>query len=132
MNITTLEARGLRRLAEGKIYIIFEESREFIVIESEVLDYLLQLRGVVDLIDSGNHQTVAVSGDYYSNNLRFTYSPQSKNLEIYEVNGGDFKIVTPYKVFRASLLEFYQRALGDLTIMYPELVENDEFQRILG
>ena len=130
MNIATLDARALRHLAKGKLFIVFEKPRDFIVIESEVLDYLIQLKAVVGQIDSGTHETVTVSGDYFSNNLRFTYSPQSKTLEIYEVNGGSFKIVTSYKDFRTSLLKCYHQALADLQILYPELQENYEFCRI--
>jgi len=85
---------------------------------------------VVDQIDSGNHETGTVSGDYFSNNLRFTYSVQSKRLEIYEGNGGNFKIVTSYKEFRAALLDFYHQSLGDLKILYPELERSDVFRRI--
>ncbi len=130
MNVATLDVRGLRRLARGKIFIVFNGLRDFIVIESEILDYLIQLKDVVGQIDAGNYETFAVSGDYFSNNLRFSYSPQSRKLEIYEANGGNFKIVTAYKEFRASLLEFYKQALSDLRMLYPELAENDEFNRI--
>lgn len=131
MDVKHLDINGLRCLANGKIFITIEKKREFIVIESEVLDYLMQLKTVVDEIDSGNHKIVTVSGDYYSNNLRFTYDPRIKSLEIYEVNGARFKIEVPYKEFRSALLHFYKLALTDIGMLYPELKENEEYRKLI-
>lgn len=129
-NISGLDEKGLRRIAKGKIFIIFPKLREYIVIDSEVYDYLDQLRGVIHQIDGGNRETFSVSGDYFSNNLRFTYEPSTKALEIYDVNGGEFSINVAYKDFRASFLSFYKRALTDLVAMYPELKNNQEFCKV--
>lgn len=129
-DVAALDEKGLRRIAKGKIFAVFPKLREYVVIESEVYDYLDQLRGVIDQIDSGNHETFTVSGDYFSNNLRFTYEPSTKMLELYEVNGGAFSIRIAYKDFRSSFLSFYKRALGDLKVLYPELSENEEFRKM--
>lgn len=126
-NVATLDEKGLRRIAKGKIFIVFPKLREYVVIDSEVYDYLDQLHGVIEQIDSGNHETFAVSGDYFSNNLRFTYQSVTKKLEIYDVNGGASSIKVAYNVFRSSFLSFHKRALADLKAMYPELTENQEF-----
>lgn len=130
--IASLDERGLRRIAKGKIFIIFERPRDFIVIESQVYDYVDQILGVIQQIDNGNHETFAVSSDYFSNNLRFTYDPTSKNLEIYDVNGGDFSVESPYEIFRASFLSFYKRFLTEFIMMYPELNENNDFLKRLN
>ena len=125
--IQTLDKMGLRQITKGKIVITAEEPRQVIVVESEVLDYAEQLKGVVVQIDSGQFETFAVSGDYFSNNLRFTYEPFEKTLEIYEMNGGEFKVITPYQGFRVGVIAFYRRLLSDLQSLYPELTLNKEF-----
>jgi hypothetical protein len=131
LNIAELDERGLRGFARGRIFVAVDKPRELIVIETEVLDYLDQLKGVVDQLDSGNHETFAVSGDYFSNNLRFTLDPTPGDLEIYDANGGDFRIVLPYKSFRSSFLAFYKKALADFCILYPELAKNDWYRAII-
>jgi hypothetical protein len=129
--IATLDKKGLRKLAKGKIILTIEKPRDFVVIESELIDYLAQLKGVTDQIAAGNYETFTVSGDYFSNNLRFTYEPSSKNLEIYEMNGGTFKIAFSYREFKSTLLTFYKQALCDLQAWYPELSSNEEFRSML-
>ena len=127
LNVGKLDNRGLRRIAKGKIFLTIDKPREFVVIDSEVLDYLVQLKGVVDQIDTGNHETFAVSGDYFSNNLKFAFDQSSKQLTIQEANGGDFTITIQYKDFRSSLLAFYKQTLADFLILYPELNENEAY-----
>ena len=129
-DLATIDEKGLRKIAKGKTFVVVPKLREYVVIDSEVYDYLDQLRGVIDQIDGGNHETFAVSGDYFSNNLRFTYEQSTKKLEIYDVNGGSFSIKVAYKDFRSYFLSFYKRALGDLTTMYPELSDNQEFGKM--
>jgi hypothetical protein len=63
--------------------------------------------------------------------VRFTYNPSSKKLEIYEANGGSFKIEVPYRDFRASLVAFYKQTLLDFQMLYPELTRNKEYLAIL-
>ena len=129
LNIGSLDDKGLRRFGKGEISIAFPNRRELIVIQSEVLDYLMQLIDVIEEVDAGNHQTFAVSPDFYSNNLQFTYNPASKNLEIYEVNEGEFRFRTKYEEFKMALLGFFKDALSDLLGIYPELNDNKCFQK---
>jgi len=126
-DVSQISAAGLRGLCTGRIFIFFEPQREYIILETGVLDYLLQLRGVLREIDSGNYKTFAVSSDYFSNNLQFTYSPQSRILEIYEANGREFKIKTRYEEFKQKFLEFFPKAMSELVLLYPELCKSQAF-----
>lgn len=130
-SLKTLEERDLRRIAKGRICVTVDQPRTVITIDSEVLDYVVQLKGVIDEIDAGNHETFTVSGDYYSNNIRFSYDPVSSRIEVYDVNGGEFRIVLPYREFRTSLLSFYKRALSDLERLYPELKANTTYRSMV-
>ena len=131
LEIALLDTRELRRFAKGKIFLTIDNPRNFMVIDSEVLDYLDQLKGVIRQIDIGNHKTFTVSGDYFSNSLDFTYTPSSKMLTIYEANGGDFTINLPYRDFKSAFLSFYDQAMTDIQIIYPELRKNKEFIQML-
>jgi hypothetical protein len=131
-DLATLDERSVRRFARGRIFITFEDPRQFILIDSEVLDYILQLKGVIAEIDSGNHKTFTVSPDYYNNNLQFTYSKADELIEIYEVNGGDFKIVVPFVDFRAAILQFYRQSLDELLLLYPAVSNSHFFCKLLS
>ncbi len=127
LDIRSLGSRGIRRLAEGQLLIIAEEPRQSIEIESEIIDYLDQLMGVVQYLDSGNTESFTVSADYFSNNLRFLYDRSTMNLTIKDVNNGERQVTVPYNDFRQSFLKFYKQATRDLEMLYPELSENKEF-----
>ena len=128
VDIRSLDEKGLRQIGNGKIFIEFPEKRESIVIESEVLDYILQLKDVILDVDSGNFKTFTISRDFYSNNLQFTYDSENKKIEIYEGNNGEFRIITNYSDFRLNFLSFFKRALLDLELIYPDISLNQHFR----
>ena len=129
-DIRRLDEKGLRKLGKGRLYVIDNKRRRFFVIDSQVLDYANQLVGVVSEFERGNRETFAVSPDFFSNNLSFKYDPQAKQVEVYEVNGGSFRLLFPYKPFKDSLRQFYRGLLDDYLSYYPELVENHAFQQL--
>lgn len=129
-DIRRLDEKGLRKLGKGRLYVIDNKRRRFFVIDSQVLDYANQLVGVVSEFERGNRETFAVSPDFFSNNLSFKYDPQAKQVEVYEVNGGSFRLLFPYKPFKDSLRQFYSGLLDDYLSYYPELVENHAFQQL--
>lgn len=112
------------------LFVIDNKKRSFLVVDSQVLDYANQLVGVVSEFERGNRETFAVSPDFYSNNLSFKYDSQSKQMEVYEVNGGKFRLHFAYKPFRESLKKFYDELLDDYQDFYPELEYNHAFQRL--
>ena len=129
-DVKNLDEKGLRKLGKGRLFVIDNKKRCFFAIDSQVLDYANQLVGVVSEFDRGNHETFAVSPDFYSNNLSFKYDPQAKQMEVYEVNGGSFRLQFPYKPFKEALKKFYDELLDDCQSYYPELEENHAFQRL--
>jgi hypothetical protein len=131
IDVNNLDERSVRKLAKGRIFLTFEEPRHFILIESEVLDYLLQLKGVIDQFDSGNYRTFTVSPDYYSNHLEFTYIVEDRQIEIYEANGGDFRFAVSYGEFRKSYLDFFHTAIYEFLTLYPALSNSNFFRNIL-
>lgn len=131
-DIKNLDERGLRKLGKGRLFIIDNKKRSFFVIDSQVLDYVTQLDGVVSEFERGSYETFTVSPDFYSNNLRFKYDLQSKEMEVYEVNGGKFRLQIPFKPFKEALKKFYGELLDDFETYYPELNENECFRRLRG
>ncbi|MDZ4850437.1 MAG: hypothetical protein SGI77_14220 [Pirellulaceae bacterium] len=129
-DLRSLDEKGLRRIGKGRLFVIDNKKRCFFTVDSQVLDYANQLVGVVSQFERGNHETFAVSPDYYSNNLSFKYDPQAKQMEVYEVNGGNFRLQFPYKPFKEVLKKFYAELLNDFLEYYPELEENHAFQRL--
>ena len=112
-DIRRLDEKGLRKLGKGRLYIIDNKRRSFFVIDSQVLDYANQLVGVVSEFERGNRETFAVSPDFFSNNLSFKYDPQAKQVEVYEVNGGSFRLLFPEgqrKDMHSELHLFWRRA----------------------
>lgn len=128
--IAALDERGLRRIADGKLIISFSDPTQSIVIESEVLDYLDQLRGVLSQIDGGNRKTFTVSGDYYSNSFFYTFDPETEDVIIREVNEGSLAVCVPYNAFKQAIVSFYWQAMHDLQVLYPELQHNVAFNAV--
>jgi len=129
-DVRSLDEKGLRKLGKGRLFVIDNEKRCFFMIDSQVLDYANQLVGVLSEFERGNYETFAVSPDYYSNNLSFKFDPQAKKMEVYEVNGGDFRLSIPYKPFKEALRRFYSDLLDDYLLLYPELEDNHAFQQL--
>lgn len=129
-DIKNLDEKGLRKLGKGRLFVIDNKKRCFLVVESQVLDYANQLVGVVSEFERGNLETFAVSPDFYSNNMRFKYDPHAKQMEVYEVNGGTFRLQFAYKPFKDALRKFYGELLVELQVYYPELEGNEAFQRL--
>jgi hypothetical protein len=127
LDVGALRGAALRGLGKGLALVTFEPARDYMRLETFVPDWLFQMRGVVRDIDAGKFETFTVDPDYYNNSIRYTYRSQDKSLELYEVNGGDFKIRTPYKEFRRSFRAFLPAALKEVMLFYPELEGNTEF-----
>lgn len=127
VNLTEIDVYQCRNLLYGCLYIIFEPQREYIRIESGIIDYMLQIKEVIESFDSGVREMVTVSPDYYNNNIRYTYSPNRGSLELYEMNGGEFRINTNFKLFKREFISFYKEAISDLMLLYPEFKINNSF-----
>lgn len=126
-DLPRLDNNELKAIANGKMFVFFEPQREYMVLETGIIDYLLQFKSVIDEIDSGNYNTFSVSCDYYSNSLEYSFDSKTGKLKIVEVNGGDFEITTKYEKFKSSFLKFYKNTIKELFLYYPELQDNEIF-----
>src|SRR5688500_15392830 len=72
-DIPKLDIDELKGIANGKMFVFFEPKRDYMILETGIIDYLLQFKSVIDEIDSGNYNTFSVSCDYYSNSLKYLY-----------------------------------------------------------
>jgi hypothetical protein len=126
-DIAKLDIDELKSIANGKIFVFFEPQREYMVLKTGFIDYLLQFKSVINEIDTGNYNAFSVSCDYYSNSLDYFYDYKTGKLNIVEVNGGDFEIVTKYEQFKNAFLKFYSKTMQELTLYYPELKDNKVF-----
>jgi len=130
-DIRRLEAHRLWKICRGKLSISFEPQNQRISIETELIDYLLQVKEVIKEIENGVSEIVAVSrGDHFSNNINFRYELKSDTLEIYEVNAGEFDIKCSFAGFQREFTEFFGRAMIQILVYYPELQENRDFRAI--
>lgn len=121
----------LKRFCNGRIYIFFNyessKKRNFILLETGIIDYILQFDNLISYIDNGNNETFTVSCDYYSNSLNYNYFKENNCLEIYEVNNALFTITCKYKDFKREYEKFRKKVLGELIVFYPELTYNKYF-----
>lgn len=131
-DVRALDAAGLRKLGHGRVFVFDDEQRVYFVVESPVLDYAEQLAGVVSQFDRGSRETFAVSPDFFSNNLRFTLDTQCREVEVYEANGGRFRLHFRYKQFKEVVSKFYGEVLEGFRSHYPELEDNVAFRRLLA
>jgi hypothetical protein len=129
-DVRSLDEIGLRRISRGRIFIFDDKQRAYFVIESQVLDYAKQLAGVIFEFDRGNRETFAVSPDFFSNNLRFRLEQQSGEMEIYDVNGGNFCFNFKYKQFKDAIQRFCAGIREEFQSYYPELKDNTAFLRL--
>lgn len=127
VDISNLDESLFMRIASGRITISVDAVKEPIVLETEVLDYILQIKEALECIDAGQDRSFAVDRDYYSNNVHFELNRRTKQLTIREMNGGLFKLELPYSLFCESFLDFYSRAINIFQRLYPELLKNKAF-----
>ncbi len=127
-DITNLNYDELKGIANGSIFIFFEPQRNYIILRTGVFDYLKQLLGVIEEIESGNYSPFSVSCDWYSNSLEFSYIKNLDELSIRDVNTDNFNITTKYTLFKKSFKKFYDKTMKELTLYYPELTNNVNFK----
>ncbi|MHA3789024.1 hypothetical protein ACX0HA_12485 [Flavobacterium hauense] len=121
----------LFRIAQGKIFIFFEEQRNFIIIEDSILSYLKQIKFALRDIDEGNFTAFTVSThDWFSNNIRFTYDDKSSNLRLFEMNNHDFDIQITYLSFKNIFNKFSKKCISQIIEVYPELLINENFLKM--
>ena len=125
--ISQLDIDELKGICNGSIYIFFEPHREYIILDTGIIDYLIQLRNVIEEIDSGNHETFSVSCDYYSNSLDFIYYEKEDRLKISDANDQEFEIEIKYSSFEERFSKFLFVTINDLILNYPELKNNRAF-----
>ncbi len=119
-------------LFEGRIYIFFNHrderiKKDFILLKTGIIDYILQFDGIIEEIDGGNNETFTVSADYYSNSLKYFYSDINDELTILEVNDNLFSIICKYSDFKLGYKNFRKIVLEELIYYYPKLKDNIEF-----
>ncbi|HBS11072.1 MAG TPA: hypothetical protein DEO36_00805 [Flavobacteriaceae bacterium] len=130
LDISNLDLDNLKGIANGKMYIFFEPQRKYIKLETGIIDYLLQLKNVIEEIQTGNYTPFSVSCDWYSNSLKYDFENNSGILIIKETNENLFEIKTKFKIFQKSFIKFYEKVLLDLEIYYPELLHNDVYSNL--
>ena len=131
LELSTITLDEIKRIAKGRMFIFFEPKREYIILDTGIIDYLLQIKGVIEEIDNGNIKPFSVSCDWYSNSLEYTYDINFDVLKIREVNGNLFEIETKYKLFKKSFEKFYKKTMIELSKLYPELSKNKNFVAII-
>lgn len=124
------ELYQLKGICNGRIYIFFDydkKKRNFMLLETGILDYILQFDNLFSYLDAGNYETFTVSGDYYSNNLSYIYSKENDTLEIHDVNSDLYYITCKYKDFKKAYEKFRKKTLLELITFYPEFKNNKYF-----
>jgi|GEM_PF-2895016 len=124
-------------LFDGRIYIFFnckekEIRKDFILLKTGIIDYILQFDGIIEEIDGGNNETFTVSADYYSNSLKYFYSDISDELTISEVNDNLFSITCNFSEFKLAYKNFRKLVLEELIYYYPKLKDHIEFINHFG
>ena len=127
-DIENLSYDELKSIMNGSLFIFFEPQREYILLKSGIFDYLKQIQGVIEEIETGNYEPFSVSCDCYSNNLKYEYEKSIDQLKIIEVNSQAFEIITSFKVFKKSFDKFYKETIKDLLHLYPTLKDNPNFK----
>lgn len=127
-----LDIYKLKNIFNGRIFIFFDsenkKKRNFILLETGILDYILQFDNLISYIDKGNNESFTVSSDYYSNSLNYIRSNENDNLEIYEVNNALYNIICKYKDFKKGYEKFRKRTLNELIVLFPILEQNAVFK----
>lgn len=129
-----LDIFSLKTIFSGRIYILFDsentKKRNFILLKTGIIDYILQFDNLISYINKGNNETFTVSSDYYSNSLNYFYSSENDNFEIHEVNDALYTITCKYMDFQKGYKKFRKKTLNELIILFPELKQNMIFNEI--
>ncbi|MDQ6528088.1 hypothetical protein [Flavobacterium sp. LHD-85] len=132
-NIREYDIDWLKGICNGRIFIFFDsvnsEKRNFMLLETGIIDYLLQFENMFSYKEEPDYVFSLVSCDYYSNSNYFKYTLPD-NLEIKEGNGGIYVINCKYSSFKKSYENFRKKVIGELIVYYPELLENNSFKDI--
>ncbi|SHK57492.1 hypothetical protein [Epilithonimonas mollis] len=132
LDFTELDIHKLKNMLNGRIYVFFEydnpKKRNFMLLDTGIIDYLIQFNNVLTYIDKGNSETFTVSRDYYSNSLDYFYSKENDSLKISEVNSALYTIICNYKDFKKNYEKFRKKVLNELVVFYPQLKENNAFK----
>lgn len=135
LDFNSLNIYDLKNLFKGRMYIFFDwnnKNRNFMFLETGILDYIVQFDELFSYIDKGNSKSFTVSNDYYSNNLNYLYSRENDDLQIYEVNSALYSIICKYKDFKKGYTIFRKKALSEIVILYPNLKTNSTFIETFG
>lgn len=132
LDIENLDIDGLKGIANGKIFIFFESKRQYIILETGIIDYLIQFKQVINEISNNNFETFSVSCDWYSNSLNYIYNKEKDVLKIKEVNSNLFDIEIEYFSFKKALSFFYKKTIDELLKIYPKLINNSIFDEVMG
>lgn len=129
VDFKVFEIHDLKSFFNGKIYVFFQykSKRNFIILETGIIDYLLQFDDLILSIEKGIYKTFTISCDYYSNNFMYEYSNVNNNLIINEGNANLYTISCDYDDFKKAYLKFKKRTLRELSILYPALIDNKAF-----
>ncbi|UUC46756.1 hypothetical protein [Flavobacterium cerinum] len=131
LDIAELSLPGLKKIAFGKIVVFFAPKKEYILLETGIIDYLEQFRIIIKEIDSGNHNPFSVSSDWYSNSLKYFYDKKSDKIRILESNDNEFDIMTDYTSFKKAYSKFRENTIKDIIECYPELKNNEAFNLLI-
>ncbi|QQV02243.1 MULTISPECIES: hypothetical protein [Chryseobacterium] len=130
-DLDMLDIFQLKNVFKGHIFICFyvddKRKRNFILLDTGILDYINQFDKLITYIDKGNKETFTVSSDYYSNSMNYIYNLENDILEIYETNSAIFNINCKYEVFKKAYKKFRKNTINELLFLYPKLQQNSAF-----
>ncbi|KAA2215634.1 hypothetical protein [Chryseobacterium sediminis] len=129
VDFKAFEIHDLKSFFNGKIFVFFQykSKRNFIILETGIIDYILQFDDLILSIEKGIYKTFTISCDYYSNNFIYEYSNVNNSLIINEGNADLYTISCNYADFKKAYLKFRKRALRELNVLYPDLINNKVF-----
>lgn len=126
-NLALIEFDQLMHIAKGTVYGFFNLSKKYISISIALMDYLMQSRLIIKEIDAGNF------GPFFiPNKTGLTYELKSTGLlMITDGNTNFFSMRTDYTLFKVEFENFYNKTMQELSLIYPELKNNIEFNKLL-
>lgn len=127
IKLKSYDIHELKSFVYGNIYIFFyyhTSKRDFIVLETGIIDYLLQFDDLFLSIEKGIYKTFTISCDYYSNNLLYKYSIKSNIINISEGNANLYTIDCNYDIFKMAYMNFRKKIIKELITFYPDLNTN--------